>query len=88
MVELTMLTVGVPSKGITNSLVFTIQRILQSPAVEKIVVSINPAEINHCSRGKLPTSSRVEYIFQEIDLGLYGNFRFLLNRKSRLSEKS
>jgi len=79
MLEFSMLTVGIPSRGITKSLVSTIEKVIKISIVDRIVVSINPTDTNFCSLDQLPIDDRIQYHIQKVDLGLYGNFRFLLN---------
>jgi glycosyltransferase involved in cell wall biosynthesis len=74
------LTVGIPSRGINPSLYRVIDHALSLDA-DEIIVAINPGgeKIDDLSKYSDP---RLRIFFHEDDLGLYGNFRFLVKRAS------
>jgi hypothetical protein len=72
------LTVGIPSRGINSSLHRVIEHALSLEA-DEILVAINPGgnEIDDLSKYSDP---RLRITFHKEDLGLYGNFRFLVKQ--------
>lgn len=72
------LTIGIPSRGINHSLHRVIQHAI-SLDVDEILVGINPGgeEVGGLSRYEDP---RLKITFHENNLGLYGNFRFLVRQ--------
>jgi|LauGreDrversion4_1035100.scaffolds.fasta_scaffold12367_1 hypothetical protein len=73
-----MLTIGIPSKGINESLVRVLRIALSNSAVEKILVGINPGSVSTEIPLNLMNDPRVAITFHSEDLGLYGNFRYLV----------
>jgi hypothetical protein len=72
-------TIGVPSKGISPSTVRVIGEALRVPHIDRVLVSINPGIHSEEIPLYIREDSRVTLYFQNSDLGLYGNFRFLLS---------
>lgn len=74
------LTIGIPSRGVNSSLRRVIEHAL-SLDVEEVVVGINPTggQIEDCAQFIDP---RLKIFIHNRDLGLYGNFRFLLEQAS------
>jgi hypothetical protein len=72
------LTVGIPSRGVNPSLFRVIEHALSLDA-DEIIVAINPGgeAIDDLSKYSDP---RLRITFHEEDLGLYGNFRFLVEQ--------
>lgn len=72
------LTVGIPSRGVNPSLYRVIEHALSLDA-DEIIVAINPGSegIDDLSEYSDP---RLRIIFHKEDLGLYGNFRFLVKQ--------
>jgi hypothetical protein len=76
-----MLTIGIPSRGENDRIKDMISYCINSPVVSQIIVSINPPnETANELQSLFRHEKKVEIIVQEKDLGLYGNFRFLVNR--------
>jgi hypothetical protein len=77
------LSVGIPSRGITPSLIRVLKYISEIDFDGEILVGINPDGV---VRPKLDIHSirdpRIKIYFHKSDLGLYGNFRFLLKQAS------
>lgn len=74
-----MLTIGIPSKGINFPLLKTIERVRCISEATEIIVSINPGDKGQYSLAEFIDDARLKIIYQERDLGLYGNFRYLAN---------
>lgn len=72
------LTIGIPSKGVDESLMRAIKH-AQSLNVDQILVGINPGNSVTSELYELE-DPRVRVIFYKEDLGLYGNFRYLASR--------
>lgn len=72
-----MLTIGIPSKGINESLVRVLGLALSNPEVVRIIVGINPGDVSTEIPSNLRNDSRVTIVHHVEDLGLYGNFRYL-----------
>lgn len=72
------ISLGIPSRGVTSSLYRVVEYAL-SLDVDEIIVGINPTTdssefVNHYG------DARLKLFFHNSDLGLYGNFRFLLHQ--------
>jgi hypothetical protein len=74
-----MLTIGIPSKGLSESLVRVLHIALSNNEVEKVLVGINPGVDSTEIPEYLSSDPRVAITFHSKDLGLYGNFRYLAN---------
>lgn len=74
-----MLTIGIPSKGVNNSLLRVLRITLSFSFVEEVLVGINPGVDNLEIPGSLSADPRVKIKYHPSDLGLYGNFRYLAN---------
>jgi hypothetical protein len=78
------LTILIPSRGFTRELVCVIEAALQGSRVDRIIVSVNPGSTQF-KKSLLDTINQrheqnVVLVEQESDLGLYGNFRYLINK--------
>ena len=73
-----MLTIGIPSKGINASLIRVSQLALSFAAVERVLIGINPGQDNQTIPDSIISDPRVLIVSHSTDLGLYGNFRFLV----------
>ncbi len=80
-----MLTIGVPTKGTSLSLLRVLEFCHQLSKDYQVLVSINPGNTDVEIPGKYFEASNFKFFWQKDDLGLYGNFRFLLqNAETRL----
>jgi hypothetical protein len=75
-----MLTIGIPSKGVSESTLRVFRLALSFSFVEEVLVGINPGVDNLEIPGSLSADPRVNIIYHPSDLGLYGNFRYLANK--------
>lgn len=73
-----MLTIGVPTKGTSLSLIRVLEFCHELPSNFEILISINPGDIGVEIPAIYLEASNFKFIWQKVDLGLYGNFRFLL----------
>ena len=73
-----MLTIGIPSKGINESLVRVLRIAVSISEVERIHVGINPGHVSAEIPPNLLKDPRVTINLHSEDLGLYGNFRYLV----------
>lgn len=77
------LTIGIPSKGINASLIGAINHALTLHPSE-IIVAINPGKNETDLPSLFRDNPSIHFFFHQRDLGLYGNFRFLIRQaKSR-----
>lgn len=74
------ITIGIPSRGKNSSLIRVINLSLQLDGVLEILVSINPTMTVEEVDVTLPVDDRIQYFYQLTDLGLYGNFHYLLKK--------
>jgi hypothetical protein len=74
-----MLAIGIPSKGVGDSLLRVLSIALSFSFVEEIHVGINPGVNDLPIPTSLTSDLRVKIVYHQTDLGLYGNFRFLAN---------
>lgn len=77
-----VLTIGIPSKGVTYSLLRVLGLSLSFPFIEEVIVGINPGVNEVKFPSSLTSDPRVKLFYHQTDLGLYGNFRFLANQAS------
>jgi hypothetical protein len=73
-----MVTIGVPTKGTSLSLIRVLKYCHQLPRNYQILVSINPGYTDVEIPSTYLEAPNFKFIWQKDDLGLYGNFRFLL----------
>ena len=77
-----MLTIGIPSKGVSYSLHRVLGISLLFSFVDEVIVGINPGVNELDIPSSLTSDPRVKLVYHQTDLGLYGNFRFLANQAS------
>jgi hypothetical protein len=72
-------SVAIPSRGVNASLIRVLKEAQLLVGVDEILVGINPDGSGSCSDLEpFLVDSRIKIFHHEKDLGLYGNFRFLL----------
>ncbi len=72
-------SVAIPSRGVNASLIRVLKEAQLLVGVDEILVGINPDGWSACSLLEpFLVDSRIRIFHHEKDLGLYGNFRFLL----------
>jgi hypothetical protein len=76
------LTIGIPSRGVSTSLVRVLQHALSLPKVGEILVGINPGDGDTSLLNQFLDLKRIVFFEHQENIGLYGNFRFLLNKAS------
>jgi hypothetical protein len=80
-----VLTVGVPTKGTSLSLIRVLEYCVNLSSAFEIIISINPGNTDIEIPSKYLNLPNFRFVWQNDDLGLYGNFRFLLeNANSQL----
>lgn len=78
-----MLTIGIPSKGTSASLIRVIEIALTCKDAVEILVSINPGSKDVEISPSILADHRIKITSQTTDIGLYGNFRFLAKNASQ-----
>ena len=79
------ITVGIPSKGVNQSTLRVVDLALSLSGVSEILVTINPGIDSATFPAEVISNQRVIVTFHQSDLGLYGNFRYLVQAST--SEK-
>ena len=76
-------TVAIPTRGITTSLIRVLVEVRQNSDIDEILIGINPdsSSIESLLEPHLE-DQRIRVFRHNFDLGLYGNFRFLLNQST------
>ncbi len=78
-----MLTIGIPSKGINDSLVRVLKLALSNVNAVEVLIGVNPGQSDSEIPAHLLLDTRVKITHHQSDLGLYGNFRFLAKNASQ-----
>ena len=79
------ITVGIPSKGVTQSTLRVIELALSLKEVSEILISVNPGEDSALLPSEIFSNPKIKVTYHDFDVGLYGNFRYLV--QSATSEK-
>jgi hypothetical protein len=79
------ITVGIPSKGVNQSTLRVIELALSLEGVSEILVSVNPGIDSELLPSEIFSNSKIKVTLHDFDLGLYGNFRYLV--QSATSDK-
>ena len=66
-----VLTIGIPSKGVTYSLLRVLGLSLSFPFIEEVIVGINPGVNEVKFPSSLTSDPRVKLFYHQTDLGLY-----------------